>query len=47
MSRIKVLPDDVKQVCIHIVKGYERRVQDYNERRTAFLVDIAGSLGLI
>ena len=37
MSRMKVLPDDVKQVCIHLAKGYGRRVQDYNERRTAII----------
>lgn len=33
MSRTKILPDDVKQVCIHLVRGYDRRVQAYNERR--------------
>lgn len=33
MSRPKILPDDVRQTCIHIVRGYDRRVREYYNRR--------------
>ena len=33
MSRPKVLPDDVRQTCIQLVRGYDRRVRDYYDRR--------------
>lgn len=33
MSRPKMLPDDVRQICIQIVRGYDRRVRDYYNRR--------------
>lgn len=33
MSRAKVLPDDVRGICILIVRGYQRRRQEYMLRR--------------
>lgn len=33
MSRTKVLPDDVRQTCIQLVRGYDRRVREYYDRR--------------
>lgn len=33
MSRKAVLPDDVRKMCIQIVRGYDRRVRNYNNRR--------------
>ena len=33
MSRMKVLPEDVKQSCICLVKGYSRRKQEYKLKR--------------
>lgn len=33
MSRPKKLPDDVRLTCIQLVRGYERRVRDYYDRR--------------
>ena len=37
MSRTKILPDDVKQNCISLVKGYARRREAYNLRREELL----------
>lgn len=37
MSRIKVLPDDVKASCLALVRGYERRRREYNDRRQEVL----------
>ena len=33
MSRVKILPDDVKQNCLSLVKGYARRKETYKLRR--------------
>lgn len=33
MSRPKALPDDVRQLCIQLVRGYDRRVQNYHNQR--------------
>lgn len=33
MSRKAILPDDVRKMCIQIVRGYDRRVRAYNDRR--------------
>lgn len=33
MSRTKLLPDDVRQTCIQIVRGYDRRVREFYNRR--------------
>lgn len=33
MSRPKTLPDDVKQNCLSLVKGYARRREEYRLRR--------------
>lgn len=33
MSRPKALPDDVKQNCLSLVKGYARRREEYRLRR--------------
>ena len=37
MGRKKVLPDDLKMQCIGMVRGYDRRVVLYHERRNAVL----------
>lgn len=37
MSRTKILPDDVRQNCISLVKGYARRKEAYNLRREELL----------
>lgn len=33
MSKPKILPDDVRGICIQLVRGYDRRVQEYKDRR--------------
>lgn len=33
MSKPKKLPDDVRQTCIQLIRGYDRRVRDYYDRR--------------
>lgn len=33
MSRPKKIPDDVRQTCIQLVRGYDRRVREYYDRR--------------
>lgn len=33
MSRSKALPDDVRQMCIQLVRGYDRRVKNYHNQR--------------
>lgn len=33
MSRVKALPDDVRGICILIVRGYPRRQKEYKLRR--------------
>lgn len=33
MSKPKKLPDDVRQTCIQLVRGYDRRVREYYDRR--------------
>lgn len=33
MSKEKSLPEDVRVVCIQLVRGYDRRVQNYHNRR--------------
>lgn len=33
MSKPKLIPDDVRQICIHMVRGYERRVREYYDKR--------------
>ena len=33
MSRPKLIHDDVRQTCIQIVRGYDRRVREYYDRR--------------
>lgn len=33
MSRPQKLPDDVRQTCIQLVRGYDRRVREYYDRR--------------
>lgn len=37
MSRTKKLPDDVKQNCICLVKGYTRRKAEYKNRRDSLM----------
>ena len=37
MSRVKTLPDDVKQNCLSLVKGYARRREIYNLRRAELM----------
>lgn len=33
MARVKQLPDDVKQNCISLVRGYARRKKEYAQKR--------------
>lgn len=33
ISRPKLMPDDVRATCIQIVRGYDRRVREYYNRR--------------
>ena len=33
MARTKLLPDDVRQTCIQLVRGYDRRVREFYDRR--------------
>ena len=33
MARVKQLPDDVKQNCLSLVRGYDRRKREYNQKR--------------
>lgn len=33
MARVKQLPDDVKQNCLSLVRGYSRRKREYNQKR--------------
>ena len=33
MSRPKLIHDDVRQTCIQMVRGYDRRVREYYDRR--------------
>ena len=42
MSRKKSMPDDVKEACIAIVKGYERRRTTYVAERGAMIHNEAG-----
>lgn len=37
MSRQKLLPDDVRQTCIQMVRGYDRRVREFYDRRRAII----------
>lgn len=37
MSRVKVLPDDVKQNCLSLVRGYDRRREAYRLAREEIL----------
>ena len=37
MSRVKTLPDDVKQNCLSLVRGYARRKETYNQRRAELM----------
>lgn len=44
MSRVKILPDDVKQNCISLVKGYARRKELYNLRRDELINHTANNI---
>ena len=33
MARVKQLPDDVKQTCLSLVRGYARRKREYAQKR--------------
>lgn len=33
MARVKQLPDDVKQNCLSLVRGYARRKKEYSQKR--------------
>lgn len=37
MSRVRVMPKDVRDNCLSIVRGYERRKQEYELRRMEVL----------
>lgn len=37
MARVKQLPDDVKQNCLSLVRGYERRKREYAQKRAELM----------
>lgn len=37
MARVKQLPDDVKQNCLSLVKGYARRKREYTLKRSELM----------
>lgn len=37
MARIKQLPDDVKQNCLSLVRGYSRRKKEYAQKRAELM----------
>lgn len=37
MARVKQLPDDVKQNCLSLVRGYERRKREYALKRAELM----------
>lgn len=37
MSRQQILPDDVRKTCIQLVRGYQRRCQNFEWRRAELL----------
>lgn len=47
MSRPKVLPDDVKQNCISLVKGYARRREAYNLHRAELMHNTPNNIVMI
>lgn len=47
MSRQKILPDDVKQNCISLVKGYARRREAYNLRRAELMHNTPNNIVII
>lgn len=47
MSRSKILPDDVKQNCISLVKGYARRREAYNLRRAELMHNTPNNIVII
>ena len=44
MSRQKTLPDDVKQMCLSLVRGYERRKKEYKLRREELIHNTPSNL---
>lgn len=44
MSRVKKLPDDVKQNCISLVRGYSRRKETYLLRRDGLMSNTSSSI---
>ena len=47
MSRVKMLPDDVKKICISLVKGYARRKEAYNLRRAELINNTPNNIVMI
>lgn len=47
MSRVKRIPDDVKQECLSYVRGYERRRQEYRLKREELLHNSPNNLHTI
>lgn len=44
MSRVRVMPKDVRDSCLSYVKGYERRKQEYALRRMEVLSNSASNV---
>ena len=44
MSRVKKIPDDVKQNCLSLVRGYERRRKEYQLKREELLYNAPNNL---
>ena len=39
MARVKQLPDDVKQNCLSLVRGYARRKKEYAQKRAELMTN--------
>lgn len=44
MARVKQLPDDVKQNCLSLVRGYERRKREYEQKRMELMSSGSGNV---
>lgn len=44
MARVKQLPDDVKQNCLSLVRGYSRRKREYAQKRAELMSNNPGKV---
>ena len=47
MARIKKLPDDIKQNCISLVRGYGRRKKEYAQKRAELMANSSDKVVMI